>query len=150
MSTLRSQHKAKIKQYLESLIYNTQSLLVIDHYVTTADRYPFVFITSGEIDTNEGYQSDMGYNGNYERIYQYSVRVIFFIDTGGINEIKMDDIEELILNKLQSKTVTDDTTWQDLRVLSVSSPLINEVLEQDNCIEKTFIVNIQTLIDKPA
>lgn len=154
---IRQDHKNQIKNYIESLEFNSGSglfnLEVTEHYITNANRYPYIFITSGELKPNiknNASQFELGINGTYYRCYEYRLVTVFKIGlNNGETENLIDSLEELIVNKLQSSEVRNSTAYTDFELISVSSPYSEDVSIQDNCVLKTFLVHVFEYVETP-
>jgi len=143
MST-RSTHKAQLEAILETISFNNGSgasnIVVNTYYTTTADKYPYCFITSGEM------ESPLLQSRDYKEIRFYNLNVVFRVEAdGGVTETLMDTLEGLIVAKLQPQSTRDSVAEQDLRLVSVSSPYQNDVSVQDGCIIKSFLIQIDTI-----
>jgi hypothetical protein len=148
--TIRKTHKSKLQEILQEITYKTKSLSVSDHYQVTADKYPYVFITSHKLTPNK--QGSIQDNATYLRVYEYMITLVFMAkEDNGATEDNLDELEELIINKLQSvkafygmATAETIGIWQALTVDDVSESYNPDPNLTDNCIYKTFSINIET------
>ena len=152
--SIRSIHKSRIKALLESITYNTQPILAFDKVTTTADRFPYCFITSGAMNPN--YKTNgqsMLDSGTYNSGYQYAINIVTYttesIDDVNNAEVQIDDLEGLIVAKFRDLDVrngVDYTTekWSDVIITAVSEPINGaDISLSDNYIIKTITILIE-------
>ena len=145
---VRNDQKIRLRILLQSIVFGGLSLSVVSRYVSTNSRYPYVFITSGGMTANTtGSRFD---TGTFNRLWEYKITVVFDYSnqnlssetTAGIEQ-QIDDIEELILDKLQSEASIDRPEWLDMYITSISDTELNvDETGQlvDNHLLKTFTV----------
>jgi hypothetical protein len=156
------QHITAIQTRLQTVEYNGNPLAVSKYFVTTANIYPYFYITDGEIRANtEGKQYELGPNGTYKRTYQYEISVVFAVDLEnfGNTQDEIRAITGLLLDKLQGADMLAPTPqeisdgiqiWTDFNLISVSRPINGvEVELTDNNIIKIFIVEVEELVEIP-
>lgn len=150
MPNNRATIKAYLKQVIESIETDLGSLSVVDNYVNAGATDPYVFINSANTTPNLG-EGTVWDNATYERGYEFQINFVFAIDENAADpyqEARVDEIEQLVLDKLQSQEVRDNhgnPDWLDLIVTDVSAPYSPEIEELDNCFYKTFTVQIRYL-----
>jgi hypothetical protein len=137
---MRSTHKTQLKNILQTITFESASLSVNSYYTNVADRYPYCFITSGDRSIN---WED---NRNYNELLQYNLNVVFALEAdNGTTETRMDTLEELIIDKLSTEATRNNANWLDLNILAISSPYQDDVTASDNCVIKTFSIQIRNL-----
>lgn len=138
---------------VQSSVYNSNNLAVEKYYITSANRYPYIFISSGELTPNGGSNSqyEIGRRGTYKRIYEYRINCVFRIEEAdGATESQIDELESLIIDKLQGQSTRDSGDWLDLTVSEVTSPYQEDVTVVDNSVIKSFTVLAEELVDYPT
>jgi hypothetical protein len=159
------QHITALQTRLQTISYGGSNIVASKYYITTPpnDKYPYFFITDGKITPNkDGKQLDLGPNGDYLRLYEYDINVAFSVDPQNISatQDKIRDVTELLLAKLQGATMLTRTAgevstglqlWNDLNLTSISAPINGmDIGLEDNCIIRTFTVEIEELVEIPA
>jgi hypothetical protein len=156
------QHITAIQDRLQTISYNGSNLVVSKYYTTTSDTYPYFFITDNKITPNQnGKQLDMGVNGDYLRIFSYEINVVFDLDPQNVSvtQDKIRDVTELLLAKLQGSSMLTRTNaeitagidlWNDFNLVSVSAPINGlDIGLEDNCVIRTFTVEIEEIVEIP-
>lgn len=148
--SVRSDQKTRLEAILETITFNSVALPVFSGVKTSHTRYPYVFITSGGLTPNKD-GGTLRDRGTYERVREYAVTLVFQQNSESISEIndievEIDELEELVLNKLGDESTRNDAQyWVDLYVTDVSAPLNGAELALDSSfIVKTFTVAIET------
>jgi len=117
---------------------------VADHYINTSPngKDPYFFIVSGGIEN----VADLIDSATYYEFWTYQVVAVFNLPAGdGVQDDRIDTLEEAILEALQKETLRDNPNWSDLSVTSVSPTHDPEYKLQDNQVAKVFDVQIKVL-----
>jgi len=157
------QHITALQTRLQTISYGGSNIVASKYYITTADKYPYFFITDAKITPNkEGKQYDLGPNGTYLQLYEYDINVVFDIDKENMaaTQDKIRDVTELLLAKLQGASMITRTAgeissglvlWNDLNLRQVSTPIRGmDVGLADNVLLRTFTIEIEELVEIPA
>lgn len=150
--SIRSDHRTALKTLLETITYNSANIAVSDYYITASDNSPYFYITAGDLTPNFGEGTLLATQFNYIRGYKYYINAVFYVPEGDSKSVEtiIDDVEELLIDKLQSQSARDYGIWQDLVVNSVSSPYQRDPDTTDNYLIKTFEITIETNINNPT
>ena len=146
---MRQLHKTRIKHFLDQIQFayddNDNQFLVLDEYATTASKFPFATITSGRMLPNRpnAHTDEFGAGLEYMRGYEYQITVAHLGSESSVPEDEIDEVEALVLDKLQSIAVRNDGAWHDLYVTDISTPLQVDPTISDNLILKTFTVMVE-------
>ena len=120
---IRAEHKTKIKQFLESIEFENTNLTVVTNYQNFGRTDPYLFITSAgfESEVTGDVQID---NISYYTAYRYRITCVFLANENadGVQEDRIDDIEELVVDKLRSRLMRDNEGWDDFILKQVSEP----------------------------
>lgn len=140
--SVRTTHKTKLQTLLQTITYNGSNLVAEDHYINTADSYPYLFITSGDttLDFND--------NRNYNYKWTYNINLVFKFDDSISQsqlEVQMDDLEFLIMTQLASASARDGQGWLDCTIDKVSAPFQDDITITDNVVYKTFSIIIRDI-----
>jgi hypothetical protein len=139
------QHIAKIQTKLQEIAYGGANIIVSPYYISSADKYPFFFITDGEInDTLIDSQT-------YQRISDYEINVIFEVEPNDIAglQTKIRAISQLIIGKLGNRATRDDgdPNWLDINFRKASAPINGvEIGLSNNVLVRTFTVQVEELV----
>lgn len=159
----RETHKAKMKAILESITYDITPAITTNYTVSGVTN-PFIFITSLGLAPDEGGQGEISYTDSYDRVYEYALNVIFQIGSGQnpIDDARIDEYEQLILDRLSKQDVRNDNAslytgdnlplaserrWNDLRIVEITSPIQAPLSldDVDDYVIKSFIIEINQL-----
>ncbi len=156
MTNHRLNHKTYLQQYLQTLLFNSLPLPVFTTRNNNITQYPYIVVSSGNLTPNRGNQS-LTDTGTYTRGYGYSIFIIQKPSDSNaqadIVENNFDEVESLIIDLFQSRTVRDcvgkSNQWQDLQILGqVTSPYSDQNINLDGIsIVKRFDVQIQQVED---
>jgi hypothetical protein len=149
--SVRSDHRTALQTILQTISYNGSNITVSPYYITTADNYPYFHIVAGGLTPNIGSSTVNTSNLSYKRGYTYYISAVFTApnDDSEDIEIMVDDIEGLVVDKLQSGATRDSGNWFDLVVRDVSDPYPKDPKIGDNSLVKTFEIQIITNINNP-
>lgn len=137
---MRTTHKTQLKNILETITFESLPLSVNSYYTNVADRYPYCFITSGDMNIGLLQSRD------YEEKRKYNINVVFALgNDNSITESRMDTLEGLIVDQLKQQSTRDIVQEQDIQLISVSSPYQDDITASDNCVIKTFEIEITTI-----
>jgi hypothetical protein len=145
----RTNQKNRLKSILEAITYNSENLPVFVGVKTDNDRYPFCFITSGGLNPNKD-GATLRDRGTYERVREYTIVAVFHItdDIETVNqaERQMDEIEQLIVDKIGDEATRNDAQqWVDIYVTDVSAPISGiELRLEAGMVAKVFTVACET------
>jgi len=140
--SIRSTHKAYLKSQIEQITFESTNLVADVHYNSLSVSDPYVFIQSQEV------TMPLLDNRTYDIKYNYTVTYVFQIlpdESDPMQEIRSDVLEGLLLTKLRSEEVRDnsaDPYWMDLTVTSVSAPYSPDDSGEDGTIAKTITVEV--------
>lgn len=152
--SIRQKHKEYLQSYLQSINYKGDNMIVYTELKTKTGGYPFIMISSGTLTPNYNSDSTMDIN-TYKRLYEYTITIVQVVTEFELQNIGMqrslDDVEELVIDKLQSKQVRDCSpyqadfeSWQDLYISSsVSTATTTNIEQQENLVYKTFTVTAE-------
>ena len=153
--SIRSDHRTILANLVNSVTVDGANLYCTPYYINTPPEgqdYPYFFITAGGLTPNKSEFSVMSNFLNYNRIYKYMITCVFISPENDSESVEkqIDDIEEAILNKLQSASARNSGVYQDL-VVSDISPIFNPDPEiSDNMMMKTIEVSIEQVVNNPS
>ena len=146
MSNHRIAHKARLKALLEAVTFEGANLSVSDTYENNGAADPYLFIVSGGLTPNKTSESLYDWS-TYQRIYEYQIVCAFsYTEPSKEQEDRIDELEALIVDLIQSRNFRNDATaWQDVILSNVSEPFNPDPQTRDNLIYKVFTIQVETL-----
>ena len=155
MPNTRLNHKTNLQAYLASIQFNSVTLPVFTTRNNVITQYPYLIISSANLTPNQG-QNSLTDTGTYTREYGYSLYLVQKPAENNLDadivENNFDELEDLLLDKLQSREVRDSigqpNQWQDLTVTDITSPYSDTNIElNSSSIIKRINLKIQQVKD---
>ncbi len=158
----RATHKTELQTILQSLTFEGSSLSVSTHYRNAGISDPYIYITSGGYGSPTNAFESSKFNldtGSYLRSYQYMITAVWKYasddNVDPLQEARIDTLEQLILNKLQTQSIADGytngsgvTVWINLIVKEVAKTFSPNPITKDGLIYEDFVVEVWNIIDK--
>lgn len=146
MSNHRLAHKTRLKALLEAVTFEGATLSVSDTYENNGVADPYLFIVSGGLTPNKTSESQIDW-ATYQRIYEYQIVAAFsYTEPSKEQEDRIDELEALITDLIQSRSFRNDAVaWQDVVLSNVSEPFNPDPQTRDNLIYKVFTIQVETL-----
>ncbi len=138
----RSTYKNYIITQLQTISFEGVNLTVTDHYLSNALTDPYLWVQSGELAIS------LLDNRNYKMDYSFLITMAFDVKhdlDDPMQEVRIDTLEELVIAKLQTEAVRNnslDSSWLDLQVTGVSSIFEPEGSITNNRIYKSISVEV--------
>ena len=148
MPNYRKDQKDRLKAYLNQITYDGASLQVHTNSKESPDIYPCIIIQSSAS------KLELEDNATYEVSNEYLLNIVQLPSDSEVlgiyNEDNFEEVEGLIIDKLTSRQVRDDTTsparWFDLQIVEITSPYDGVIRLTNNVIIKTIRINIRSNI----
>lgn len=141
MPNKRETHKTALQTILQTITYKTQLLEVETYYTTNPDKYPYLYIVSGE------FRRSPLDNRNDDNFWTYHLVVFFNQQTPGSSsetlEADIDELEALILDKITSMASRGNEAWDDITLTQVSGAFRPEPNITEGLIAKEFTLVVR-------
>lgn len=107
--------------------------------------YPYIYFNSEDLQPNNARESTRSFGGleslTYLRGYQYRVNIVFHAGELAPSDDLIDELEEKVINILQSTDTRNRIEWEDLFVEAVSGPIDASGFDASaNQVIKSFLV----------
>lgn len=143
MANIRNTIKETLQAFIQAVTFEGSPLVVDLFYKSSDSTDPYIYLQSGAV------QLDLLDTGTVQGDYQFALNCHFKIDhktSDPFQEARADELESLIIDKLTSQAVRDnsgDDNWLDLRDISVAQASTPDT--EENAWNLQFIFNVHYL-----
>lgn len=137
---MRQIHKTALKQILQTVNFRGAALTVETYNINSDDHFPYVFVTSGPM------ESISFTNVEHKRLCVYEINCVASLEDNTLDgETMLDELEDLIIDAVDLAAVGDNNKWLDIRVTGSTDPF----QYTDNSIIKAIKIQIINIKSTP-